>query len=83
MDEPAEFNNELLDGPDYKDFCWWDETSMFDPNPTRRWCYGIDCYEAKMCCRVPVALETEEEIQEWIYQNEGRLKFVDPPIDTV
>ena len=76
--EVFEISHEPLDGSDYKDYEWWDETSMFDTNPTKVWCPGLECYEAKHRCRIPANLETEEEIWEWIEQNEGLIVYLDP-----
>lgn len=72
-----EINCDLLDGEDYVDYEFWDETSMFDDHPTKRWSYGIDCYERQYKCRIPKEIsENEEAINDWIYDNIGRIKWL-------
>lgn len=71
-----ELNNDLLDGPDYVDYEFWDETSQFDDHPTTRWLGGCDCYERRYRCRVPASL-SEDEIYDWLYENEGRITWLD------
>ena len=70
-----------LDGPDFVDYEWWEETSQFDSNPTKRWNYGCGCYEALGRCRVPGNL-TDDEIDDWINHNWDRIKWLDPEVGT-
>lgn len=73
-----ELDSELLDGENYIDYEWWDETSMFDDHPTKRWVYGVDCYERRYCCRIPKEIaDNEEAIFDWVYQNLGRVKWLE------
>lgn len=39
-----------------------DETSMFDSNPTKYWCYGNDCFMAKYKIRIPRRLEEKPDL---------------------
>ena len=78
---PVEPDEEVLgdepkfDGPDYKTVEWWEETSMYDTNPTTRW--AGDYCQAKYRRRVPGHLK-EEEIDDWINENIDFIKWLDP-----
>jgi len=37
-------------------YTFWDETSQFDPHPTRRWVGGAECYEREFTCYLPSRL---------------------------
>jgi len=66
---------EPLDGPDYRDYEWEDETSQFDPEG--RWQSGVDCYVRTNKCRVPISLGSNDEaIGDWIDQNQERVKYL-------
>jgi len=68
----------LLDGPDYFNYEWWDETSQFDEHPTKRWCGGSECYERRYRCRVPIGLNQDDEaIQIWIGENLDNVRWLD------
>lgn len=67
---------ELLDGPDYVDYEYWDETSMFDDHPTTRWVHGAEYYERRYRCRVPGNL-SEDTIDDWIYNNLDGIKWLE------
>jgi hypothetical protein len=41
---------------------WWDETSMWDSDPSVRYCYGSECYERKLRARVPIAFKNCDEL---------------------
>ena len=71
-----EINIDKLDGPDYVDYEYWDETSIFDDHPTRRWAHGTECYERRYKCRVPKDIK-EELIDDWICDNIGRITWLD------
>lgn len=47
-----------------------DETSQFDPHPSRHWNHGCECYEREYKCRMPLAFKDCEELQgmfvEWM-----------------
>ena len=49
---------------------------QIDAHPTKRWCGGTECYERRYRCRVPGDL-MDDEIDEWVYQHEGRLTWLD------
>ena len=65
-----EFEYPDLEGIDWDDddlfynHSFTDETSMFDEDPTKRWCPGLDCYEITINVRMPVAFQDCEEMQE-------------------
>lgn len=49
-------------------YSWWDETSQYDDNPTKRWVGGSEYYEAQYSCWLPDKAKewTDEEIDEYI-----------------
>jgi len=57
----------------YVDYSFVDETSMYDQNPTKRFNFGLECYEATYKCRVPKKLlekslitNDHSKLNEWI-----------------
>jgi len=75
FEEEYTIENELLDGDDYRDYKYEDETSQFDPEG--KWCPGSDCYRRLYRVRVPKEFgDDEEKIGEWLYENEGRIKYL-------
>ena len=57
-----------MDKKGYFVYSWWDETSMYDDNPTKRWVGGGEYYEAKYSCWLPDEAESwsESEINKYI-----------------
>lgn len=56
--------NDMIDKTKYKIIEWEDETSMFDPRG--RWVGGSDYYSVTCKAYVPIELENEDEIYEYI-----------------
>lgn len=71
---PSDNDLEMLDGPSYRTIEYDDETSQFDPKG--RWCPGSDCYQRTYKVRVPAEL-TEDEIDDWLDRNAGRVVYLD------
>jgi len=71
------FDVNVLDGSDFVDIEWWEETSRFDEHPTTRWAHGVECYERLYRCRVPATVVENDTVDDWISDNWDYIKWLD------
>lgn len=62
-----------LDGINFKNYSFTEETSYFDSNSKKFWDFGNDCWRLRVTCRVPKNIKDPEN---WIDKNFDKVKWL-------
>ena len=68
----------MIDGHELVKYEWYDETSQFDPDPSKRWCYGSDCYIRLYTTWVPARILRLGLADEYLERHDDIIHYVPP-----